>query len=182
MRTDVYYQRGAADPVLDEDAVLELVRRYAPGARALTRVDERGDLTERLRLRARRRIEKIAGAGSPRAEDALGRVDLELSRCGDPGGFVALHTNPAVTHTFVDAGTGAFTGLIDFGDAYIGHPIFDLWYWGPAEKEPLLAGYTVDAPVSEACMAVFRAAGAIDALVDALSAECGGKKTEYGWE
>ena len=55
---------------------------------------------------------------------------------------VALHTNPGPTHTFVDAATGDFKGLIDFGDAYIGHPVFDLWQWGePEAREAVLAGY-----------------------------------------
>lgn len=55
---------------------------------------------------------------------------------------VALHTNPGPTHTFVDPATGDFKGLIDFGDAYIGHPVFDLWQWGePEAREAVLAGY-----------------------------------------
>lgn len=55
---------------------------------------------------------------------------------------VALHTNPGPTHTFVDPATGDFQGLIDFGDAYIGHPVFDLWQWGePEARDAVLAGY-----------------------------------------
>ena len=42
---------------------------------------------------------------------------------------VALHSNPAAEHVFVDPQTGAFAGLIDFGDAYISHPAFDLRPW-----------------------------------------------------
>ncbi len=55
---------------------------------------------------------------------------------------VALHTNPGPTHTFVDPITGAFTGLIDFGDAYIGHPAYDLGRWpDPVDREAVLQGY-----------------------------------------
>lgn len=59
----------------------------------------------------------------------------------EPAG-VALHTNPGPTHTFVDPTTGALTGLIDFGDAYIGHPATDLGRWpDPADREAVLQGY-----------------------------------------
>jgi hygromycin-B 7''-O-kinase len=55
---------------------------------------------------------------------------------------VALHTNPGPTHTFVDPASGAFVGLIDFGDAYIGHPAHDLGRWpDPADRAAILEGY-----------------------------------------
>ena len=60
---------------------------------------------------------------------------------------VALHTNPGPTHTFVDPDSGRLTGLIDFGDAYIGHPAFDLWQWGdPEDRAAVLAGYAESGP------------------------------------
>lgn len=61
---------------------------------------------------------------------------------------VALHSNPGPTHTFVDAGTREFSGLIDFGDAYISHPALDLRQWRlPEDRMELLAGYTSERPV-----------------------------------
>src|SRR5438067_742025 len=51
---------------------------------------------------------------------------------------VALHSNPAPEHTFVDPASGAYTGTIDFGDAYISHPALDLRRWrDPADREAL---------------------------------------------
>jgi hygromycin-B 7''-O-kinase len=71
---------------------------------------------------------------------------------------VALHTNPYSEHTFVDPQTHTYTGLIDFGDAYLSHPAFDLRRWNrPTEREALLRGYTAEAPVSEAFMATWKA-------------------------
>jgi hygromycin-B 7''-O-kinase len=71
---------------------------------------------------------------------------------------VALHSNPYAEHTFVDPQTHRYRGLIDFGDAYISHPAFDLRRWNrPVEREALLRGYTADAPVSEAFMQTWRA-------------------------
>lgn len=71
---------------------------------------------------------------------------------------VALHSNPYSEHTFVDPQTHTYTGLIDFGDAYLSHPAFDLLRWNrPAEREALLRGYTAEAPVSGAFMATWKA-------------------------
>jgi hygromycin-B 7''-O-kinase len=56
---------------------------------------------------------------------------------------VALHSNPGPEHVFVDPETGAYTGLIDFGDAYRSHPAFDLATWlSDVDSRQVLAGYT----------------------------------------
>jgi hygromycin-B 7''-O-kinase len=70
----------------------------------------------------------------------------------------ALHSNPYREHVFGQPATGVFTGVIDFGDAYVSHPAFDLRRWHrPAERAALLAGYTAAGPVSAAFLAVHRA-------------------------
>ncbi len=47
-----------------------------------------------------------------------------------------------VPHTFVDREMGLLTGLIDFGDAYIGHPADDLVRWpSPEDRRQVLDGY-----------------------------------------
>jgi len=75
---------------------------------------------------------------------------------------VALHSNPAPEHTFVDPATGAYTGTIDFGDAYISHPALDLRRWrDPADREALFAGYIADGPVDDEFVAVWRVAQAL---------------------
>jgi hygromycin-B 7''-O-kinase len=71
---------------------------------------------------------------------------------------VALHSNPYLEHTFIDAQAHTYLGTIDFGDAYLSHPAFDLRRWNrPAERDALLRGYTAEAPVSAAFMATWRA-------------------------
>jgi aminoglycoside phosphotransferase (APT) family kinase protein len=73
---------------------------------------------------------------------------------------VALHSNPYLEHVFVDPESGAYSGLIDFGDAYISHPACDLRRWTrPADREALLEGYTADEPVNEAFLATWRVLG-----------------------
>ncbi|MBN1937725.1 MAG: aminoglycoside phosphotransferase family protein, partial [Anaerolineae bacterium] len=63
---------------------------------------------------------------------------------------VALHSNPGPEHVFVDPQTGQFVGLIDFGDAYISHPVLDLRRWpASADRDALWDGYTADTPASD---------------------------------
>lgn len=71
---------------------------------------------------------------------------------------VALHSNPYLEHVFVHPESGVYAGLIDFGDAYISHPAFDLRRWNrPADREALLQGYASAQPVSDAFLATWRA-------------------------
>lgn len=73
---------------------------------------------------------------------------------------VALHSNPYLEHVFVDPQTGAYSGLIDFGDAFISHPACDLRRWTRlADREALLEGYVADEPVSDTFLATWRVLG-----------------------
>lgn len=70
--------------------------------------------------------------------------------------LVALHSNPGPEHVFVDPETLRFTGLIDFGDAYIGPPAFD-WRWpDPEDRLAVLKGYEQEAPLSKDLLAAWR--------------------------
>ena len=40
MRKTIYYQRDAADPVLEDGLVLDIVSGYAPGAKSVTGMDD----------------------------------------------------------------------------------------------------------------------------------------------
>ena len=73
---------------------------------------------------------------------------------------VALHSNPAGEHVFADPQTGALTGLIDFGDAYIGHPAFDLRPWRElGDRNAVLSGYVQETgPVDGSFLATWRVA------------------------
>jgi aminoglycoside phosphotransferase (APT) family kinase protein len=72
--------------------------------------------------------------------------------------LVALHSNPGPVHTFVQPDTHAFVGIIDFGDAYIGHPALD-WRWPThADRVALLHGYGAEIPLTDEFMASWHAA------------------------
>jgi aminoglycoside phosphotransferase len=85
--------------------------------------------------------------------DVASRVLAALPASVD---LVALHSNPGPVPTFVQPDTLEFVGLIDFGDAYIGHPAFD-WRWPTHEDHlAILQGYADEAPVTDAFMAAWR--------------------------
>lgn len=68
-----------------------------------------------------------------------------------------VHSNPGPPHTFIDPATMVFTGLIDFGDAYLSHPALDLWRWAdPADRHALFHGYTAEQSVDDAFLQIWR--------------------------
>jgi hypothetical protein len=78
----------------------------------------------------------------------------------DHRNMVALHSNPGETHTFADPLKRSFTGLIDFGDAYVSHPAFDLVRWKETSDRTLvLDGYlsSGDAGEHESFKAIWKA-------------------------
>ena len=85
--------------------------------------------------------------------------------------FVALHSNPGPEHTFVFPETGTFAGLIDFGDAYISHPVLDLRRRaGPTDRAAILAGYAAQRPVSASFLAAWRVIQVLADLSDIANA------------
>ncbi len=268
-------QPNLLDPVLSEEAVLSLVRRHVPGAKALTRVDESGgealsylvddelilNIQRPHRVRHRTSLEKSAfflnqlaldpeiivpqvlGHGrtddveylcmtripgeamlninlegsarkevvktlgrtlrrihqTPQApfhdsglfpETSLGdefattveaimknqvswKLDLSpqdvaakvLATLSSSGEKVALHSNPGPVHVFVDPTTSRFSGLIDFGDAYISHPGLDLRVWSePEDRAAILEGYTEEQGVDDDFMAAWRGGMIVSAM------------------
>lgn len=70
--------------------------------------------------------------------------------------LVALHSNPGPEHVFVDPDTFEFTGLIDFGDAYIGHPAIDCRWPRHEDRLALLHAYCEDKPDAAEFIAPWR--------------------------
>jgi hygromycin-B 7''-O-kinase len=87
---------------------------------------------------------------------------------------LALHSNPGPEHVFVDKHSLNLTGIIDFGDAYFGHPVHDLRRFRcPDDRAAIFAGYTADAPVSASFAETWRVACILaDLLAVANNPEC----------
>ncbi len=63
----------------------------------------------------------------------------------------ALHSNPGPEHVFVDPQSLKLTGIIDFGDAYFGHPVHDLRrFRAPRDRANVFAGYQSSGSVDAA--------------------------------
>lgn len=117
-------------------------------------------------VQARFRAYFAAMAQKIRAENRPWNLDVDPEQVGEIAvdsllsndERVALHSNPGPEHTFVFPETGGYSGLIDFGDAYISHPAFDLRRCaGVDDRDAILRGYTANGPASEAFMAAWRA-------------------------
>ncbi len=77
----------------------------------------------------------------------------------------ALHSNPGPIHVFVDPETSRFSGLIDFGDAYISHPALDMRVWGQEEdRAALLEGYSDVRCVDDSFMTTSRVGLVLSAM------------------
>jgi aminoglycoside phosphotransferase (APT) family kinase protein len=80
---------------------------------------------------------------------------------------VPLHSNPGPEHVFVDPDTLRFTGVIDFGDAYLSHPALDFRRWAqPSDRTALMQGYARDRQLSESFAANWRAISIIMLMLD----------------
>jgi aminoglycoside phosphotransferase (APT) family kinase protein len=91
----------------------------------------------------------------PATPEAVAAIALDMLPADAPSR--ALHSNPGPPHAFVDPATGVLTGLIDFGDAFIAHPVFDLRTWPRfQERLDLLAGYRSESEVDDAFVQVWR--------------------------
>ena len=131
--------------------------------------DEAVELTERLQLRYGAALQKKKEGISPdKLALALGEIQTAIQQIRDPDVFVALHTNPYIPHVFVDEATHKYVGIIDFGDAYIGHPIFDMWYWKVESRIKLMRGYTSERPVSAAFLFIFDTVNEISRMIAEL--------------
>lgn len=70
----------------------------------------------------------------------------------------AVHANPGPEHVFIDPVSLRYQGIIDFGDAYISHPAFDMRRWvSPADRSALMEGYQADGNVGNDFLATWKA-------------------------
>jgi len=100
--------------------------------------------------------------------------------------MVALHSNPYKEHTFVNADK-SYSGMIDFGDSYISHPVNDMRRWSFKERKHLLQGYTSVGDIGDDFMTMWNINYQIDAMLDVLNktgtlAEIGSKSNLLEWE
>ena len=105
----------------------------------------------------------------PQKDEALGKAAELAGQIGRDTevSIVPCHANPGPAHTFV--ADGRFSGLIDFGDSYISHPVFDIRRWPIADRARILDGYKSVARTDGNFMNVYNISVAIDAILDDLT-------------
>lgn len=129
------------------------------------------DTRARIETELRRVVESLAGLReawtlSLSPEALAGRVLEPLGAIeAQP---VGLHSNPGPEHVFVDS-SHQLSGVIDFGDAYISHPAFDLRRWTSEEdRQALLAGYAADEPLDDSFHLCWRAVAVAGLMNDVV--------------
>ncbi len=128
--------------------------------------DEPEDVVFRLRRRYQAALRAKENLNAGKLEFALDALEKELQKLQCADRFVAVHANPYICHVFMDEATHQYTGIIDFGDAYIGHPIFDMWYWKAESREILMNGYTAEKPVSEEFLSILHTLNSLTTIVE----------------
>lgn len=143
-------------------------------------------LRARMVSRFERTLLRLSAVPDTELSRARALRDSLLARITQVDSWVAVHSNPGPEHTFVDA-AGSFSGLIDFGDSYVGHPINDLRRWGLRQRKVLLAAYLGNGGPSDAIRLAWETAYQVDAIMDMLTrrgrlADIAGPGDLLAWE
>jgi hygromycin-B 7''-O-kinase len=113
--------------------------------------------------------ERIKVQGRPWSLDRTPEevADLAIAVLPRSDERVALHSNPGPEHTFVIPEAGTYSGLIDFGDAFISHPALDLRRRAePQDRDAIMRGYTCEGPVSDTFMETWQVVQVLSDLID----------------
>ena len=133
-------------------------------------IDAPGDMRERLNFRFNRVLNWRLNAGrivETDIEEALKLAAPILETVPEAEIIVPLHANPGAEHVFVND-DGTFSGVIDFGDSYLSHPIGDFRSTPVRERSMLLAGYVSEKEISDNFKLIWNAAYALDSIIDVM--------------
>lgn len=128
---------------------------------------DREGMVERFFHRLNRTLGSMGGVAEIEILRAKQLGEVIISQIPDGLQFVALHSNPYKEHTFV-LPDKTYSGMIDFGDSYISHPVNDMRRWSFVERSHLLRGYESLGAVDEKFMQVWTVNYQIDAMLDIL--------------
>jgi Ser/Thr protein kinase RdoA (MazF antagonist) len=134
-------------------------------------IDKPDDMKERFKVRFERvtkwALERLTHLTQVDVDFAAEQAMLIIEKIPNAEILVALHSNPGPEHVFVN-NDGTFSGLIDFGDAYISHPICDFRSTQVRDRSMLLEGYKSINELSDNFKQIWNAVYAIDSIVDVL--------------
>jgi aminoglycoside phosphotransferase (APT) family kinase protein len=134
-------------------------------------IDNPSDMRERFKIRFERVInwlkERLIDLTQADFDTAIAQAMAVIDKVPDAEILAALHSNTGAEHVFVNE-DGTFSGVIDFGDAYISHPICDFRSTPIRDRGMLLEGYKSVTELSDNFKQMYNAVYAIDSIVDVL--------------
>jgi aminoglycoside phosphotransferase (APT) family kinase protein len=125
-------------------------------------------LRARMVSRFERSLLRLSAVPDAELDRARALRDSILAGITRVDSWVAVHSNPGPEHTFIDD-AGSFSGLIDFGDSYVGHPINDLRRWGLRQRKIVLAAYLADVRQPDGIRSAWETVYQVDAILDMLA-------------
>ncbi len=133
-------------------------------------IDTLSEMKERLAYEFDWKLERVEGRTKEEITEAKKLATSLLSKITNDNEFVVLHSNPATTHTFVTEDF-AFSGLIDFGDAYISHPVLDLKRWALEDRQHVIKGYFKISEGSQDFQQVLKVCNSLDKIIEILKGQ-----------
>ncbi|MCL2497429.1 MAG: aminoglycoside phosphotransferase family protein [Symbiobacteriaceae bacterium] len=130
--------------------------------------EDAASLQERYATRFEAMLGRLGDTSDYEKDAARKLIEAVLAELNEVDCMVALHSNPYVEHTFVKSDK-SYAGMIDFGDAYISHPVNDMRRWNSAERKTLLQGYFGGRQMSANFAMIWNITYSIDALTNMLS-------------
>ena len=127
--------------------------------------DNLNDLKIRFKTNLRKALKKTNV--DRKTYHQVNKLIIQMSLSINDEKYVALHSNPGPTHNFV--GNDQFTGLIDFADAYISHPVFDLRKWPTSVRNIVYSGYQEVIKVSNEFNQFYEVCYQIDQIIENLN-------------
>ena len=97
------------------------------------------DISDRLKYLFERALMRLSDKLSSAQIDKAKSEASELLSGIKNTYAVPCHANPGPDHTFVT--NSKLSGIIDFADAYISHPIFDIRRWPLDDRKHVISGY-----------------------------------------
>ncbi len=125
------------------------------------------DVKNRLNHGFIRNLNKLKDISDNEKAKALNLSKKIIDKIKKIDQFVLLHSNPALSHTFVDQNLD-FIGLIDFGDSFISHPIFDIKRWNIKDRLMVLEGYSYKNNLNDNFLEIFNIVNSLDKIIEDL--------------
>ena len=130
--------------------------------------EDAAGLRERYRTRFEAILGRLGDTSDYEKDAARELMSAILADLIEVDRMVALHSNPYIEHTFVKADK-SYSGIIDFGDSYISHPVNDMRRWNSADRRALLQGYLNGRQINDTFATIWDIAWSLDALTSMLS-------------